>query len=411
MAAGSLGLVMTSPGQTYTISIFVEHFIDDLSLSRSAVSSLYTLGTLAGSLTLPLWGRQIDLKGSRKMVVVIAFLFGLACIYMGWVQNAVMLGVGFIAIRMLGQGSLGLVSQTVINQWWVRKRGMIMGISGFILAILGMGVFPNMVHRLIALYDWRMTYPILGAILILGMVPVGLVLFRNRPEEFGLRPDDVPADTGQISDFASEIKTSITEWSLKEALHTRVFWVILASVVSFTMISTGQFFHLVGIFDDQGLTSSVAASVFVPISLATAVANLVAGIAIDRLPVKFLLIIGLCLQASSLLMLQILGSTASVYLFGILLGTTSGLFRAINSVVWPAFYGRNHLGSIYGFTAAAGVLGAALGPLPFGITRDLLGSYHLILFVFAGISLLLGLLSLTVKKPNKVVFHQRRSKL
>ncbi|MFU8771038.1 MAG: MFS transporter [Anaerolineales bacterium] len=400
---------MTSPGQTYTISIFVEHFIDDLSLSRSAVSSLYTLGTLAGSLTLPLWGRQIDLKGSRKMVVVIAFLFGLACIYMGWVQNAIMLGVGFIAIRMLGQGSLGLVSQTVINQWWVRKRGLIMGISGFILAILGMGVFPNMVHRLIALYGWRTTYPILGAILILGMVPVGLVLFRNRPEEFGLRPDDVPADTDQISDFASEIKTSFTEWSLKEALHTRAFWVILASVVSFTMISTGQFFHLVGIFDDQGLTSTVAASVFVPISLATAGANLVAGIAIDRLPVKFLLIIGLFLQASSLIMLQMVGSTASAYLFGILLGTTSGLFRAINSVVWPAFYGRTHLGSIYGFTAAAGVFGAALGPLPFGITRDLLGSYHLILFVFAGISLLLGLLSLVVKKPNKLVFLQRRS--
>lgn len=97
MVAGSLGLVMTSPGQTYTVSIFIEYFIRDLSISRSAVSTLYSLGTLAGSLTLPLWGRQIDRHGSRKMVVIIAFLFGLACIYMGFVQNILMLGVGFIA--------------------------------------------------------------------------------------------------------------------------------------------------------------------------------------------------------------------------------------------------------------------------------------------------------------------------
>lgn len=405
MAAGSLGLVMTSPGQTYTVSIFVEHFIDDLSLSRSAVSTLYSLGTLMASLTLPLWGRQIDLKGPRKMVVIIAFFFGIACIYMGFVHNALMLVAGFIAIRMLGQGSLGLVSQTMINQWWEQKRGMIMGISGLILAFLGMGVFPNLVHHLISMFGWRLTYPILGGILILVMVPIGFFLFRNRPEDYGLRPDNLSVNSDQISDDLMSIKARVSEWTLKEAMHTRTFWVVLASIVSFTMISTGQFFHMVGIFEDQGLSSTLAASVFVPISLAIAVSNLAGGIASDRLSVKLLLVTGLVFQALSLLMIQFIDNIASAYIFGILLGTTNGLFRVISAVVWPAYYGRNHLGSIYGFTTAAGVIGAALGPLPFGITRDLLGSYQLILYVFSVVSLLLGLLSLSVHKPMKGPFR------
>ena len=114
---------MTSPGQTYVVSIFIEDFIADLGISRSLISTLYTLGTLIGSFALPIVGYQIDRRGARLMVGVITALFGLACVYMGYVQNAVMLGFGFIALRMLGQGSLGMVCTNVINQWWARRRG------------------------------------------------------------------------------------------------------------------------------------------------------------------------------------------------------------------------------------------------------------------------------------------------
>jgi nitrate/nitrite transporter NarK len=156
------------------------------------------------------------------------------------------------------------------------------------------------------------------------------------------------------------------------------------------MMSTGQFFHMVSIFADQGLGSTVAASVFVPVALATATANLLGGIAIDRISVKYLLATALIFHALSLWRIQSLDSTVSIYAFGILLGITGGLFQGIGAVVWPAFYGRRHLGSIYGFASAAGVLGAALGPLPFGVVRDLLGSYQLILYAASALSLLLS---------------------
>ena len=60
MAAGALGMIMTSPGQTSTESIFIEYIIKDLSISRSLVSTLYSFGTLVGGFSLPLWGKQID---------------------------------------------------------------------------------------------------------------------------------------------------------------------------------------------------------------------------------------------------------------------------------------------------------------------------------------------------------------
>ncbi len=143
LIVGTLGAIMSSPGQTYAVSIFIEEFIRELGLSRSLVSSLYAVGTITGSLALPAIGRQIDKRGARPMVVVISIAFGLACIYMGMVQNALMLGIGFVAIRMLGQSSMSLVSRIVINQWWVRRRGTILGISALFASVLGVGLFPK----------------------------------------------------------------------------------------------------------------------------------------------------------------------------------------------------------------------------------------------------------------------------
>ena len=43
VVAGAIGMVLTSPGQTYAVSVFIDHFINDLGLSRSVVSTLYTV--------------------------------------------------------------------------------------------------------------------------------------------------------------------------------------------------------------------------------------------------------------------------------------------------------------------------------------------------------------------------------
>lgn len=168
---------MTSPGQTYTISIFIEHLIRDLGISRSLVNTLYTIGTFIASLTLPFVGQQIDRRGPRVMAGITTLLLALACVYMGTVRNAFMLGLGFVLLRMLGQGSLSMVCSNVINYWWVRRRGMVLGIAGVVSSLLGSGLFPSLVHRLIGSYGWRASYMLLGLLLMCIMLTGGADLF------------------------------------------------------------------------------------------------------------------------------------------------------------------------------------------------------------------------------------------
>ncbi|MFT5196020.1 MAG: MFS family permease, partial [Candidatus Promineifilaceae bacterium] len=239
LVMGTVGVIMSSPGQTYSVSIFLEHIREDLAINRTTISLMYTIGTVTGSFALPFIGRMLDIRGPRLMMMVVAVLFGGACVYMGFVQNAFMLAIGFVGIRMLGQGSTSLISRQMINIWWVEKRGTILGISMFIGAVLGPGLFPLLINRLIPQFGWRVTYPILGGMVVLVMVPTAYLFYRRRPEFYGLLPDG----NGKIEDALkhakaeqalqdaspekAEVKEKLVDeenWTLKQVTGTWTFW-------------------------------------------------------------------------------------------------------------------------------------------------------------------------------------------
>ena len=331
LCVGTLGFIMTSPGQTYGVSIFLEYFIKELNLSRSAVSTLYTVGTLTGSLALPIVGRAIDRHGLRLIFVIVTILFGMTCVYMGFVQNAVMLCIGFIGLRMLGQGSLYLVCINAINRWWVRRRGMAIGISGLVASLIGVGGFPTLLDTLIPLYGWRMTFTILGGILAVVMLPIGAIFIRHQPEDYGIKPDgDAPTPTSDTTRTPIEDEE---HWTLKEAMRTSAFWLVMISGAAISMLSTGLMFHMVSIVTDHGLSASVAARVYMPIAATTAMVTMGSGMLVDRTQIRWLLAAMLFLQSVSLVMVSWLQNNTMAYLYGIILGASGGLSRTVGGVV------------------------------------------------------------------------------
>ena len=405
---------MTSPGQTYTVSIFIDHFMADLGLSRSLVSALYTVGTLCGGLALPFVGHQLDRRGPRLMVGLVTALLALACVYMGLVQGAVMLGLGFVLIRMLAQGSLGLVCTNVVNRWWVRRRGTMLGLLGMVVSVLGTGTFPSLANALIARFGWRTSYMLMGLLVAVVMLPVGLIFFRRQPEDYGLLPDGQAPD-GQAPDGDRRVvvpqkggpQASVApvpeeeHWTRREAVRTSAFWIISAACACLSALGTGLHFHMVSIFDDAGMSAAAAAAAFMPLALTGALVRLVSGVLADRVPVRYLLCAALIGLAASLVMAPRLQGTTSALFYGIVLGATGSLQMTVSGVVWARYYGRRHLGSVSGVAMLVSIAGSALGPLPMGIARDLMGSYRLALTLSAALPLVLAVVALWARRPTK----------
>lgn len=115
---------MTLPGQTAGVSVFFDPITADLGISRTLASTAYAAGTLAGILPAPLIGRWIDRHGPRLTATIIAASLVLACAYMALVQSGLMLLLGFALLRGTAIGGLSLVSQQVVNLWFVQRRGI-----------------------------------------------------------------------------------------------------------------------------------------------------------------------------------------------------------------------------------------------------------------------------------------------
>ena len=391
LAAATFGLMMTLPGQTAGVAVFLDRIIEDLGTTRTRVALMYTVGTLAGSTILPFVGRFIDRRGPRLAVVLITSLFALACVFMGFVSGLATLVIGFMLIRSLGQGALSLVSQHVINIWFVRRRGLAIGLSGIGMAA-GIALFPQLIEALVGRFDWRVSYMLLGALVTLTILPLGAWLYRGHPEKFGLEPDG-NAGT-KLRSFTE------TDFTLAQARRTPNFWLLLTSGFMFASLGTALIFHNYDLLAATGLGRDIATQVFVPFGILAALANLSTGILLDRFPPRFILSVPLALLGLALWFVSTLSSPTSAWVYGTMLGLMQGMAGAVLATAYAYYFGRQHLGSIKGLVTTVSVAGTAFGPFLFSLGRDAFGDYTVTLYVAAVLPLVLALVAPFVKPPK-----------
>jgi cyanate permease len=190
-------------------------------------------------------------------------------------------------------------------------------------------------------------------------------------------------------------------WTRREAIRTPVFWILCAGGVVMSALGTGLHFHMVSIFDDAGMSAAAAAAAFMPLAITGALVRVISGVLVDRVPVRYLFSAALLAQTASLVLAQRLQGTTSALIYGIILGATGSLQLTVNGVVWARYYGRRHLGSVSGLAMSIIIAGSALGPLPLGMARDLMGSYRPMLTASAILPLVLAVVTLRARRPTK----------
>ena len=83
------------------------------------------------------------------------------------------------------------------------------------------------------------------------------------------------------------------------------------------------------------------------------------------------------------------------------IGIMGGFFAVLNSVSWPRFFGRKHLGAIAGKVTSFLVLGSALAPSAFSYGYSQLGSYRYLGLLAAGYLVVLLFGSIRANNPQQ----------
>lgn len=353
---------LSAPGQSFALSLYIEHLIRDVGISRVQISSIYAGATLAAAATLPLFGAWADRTSGRRFMGVILFAMAGAMVLLSQAQGIVTVVAALFALRMLGQGAIGLGTVTTVVRWFKRYRGRALAIVTLGYA-LGELVFPGIIVTLAGLVGWRGSLLVLAGFYAVAAAPIVMRIMRERAAS---EPMDGTVTLAPAADGAANIIADPVDadFSLAAALRTPSFWAMLLAVSISPMVLTAVIFHQVALFESHAWAVALIPAAFAAYALASVGTTYASGVIFERRPVRFGVTASLLLTVAGFAWFTWGADAAwSAIVYGALLGASAGVANATNSLVWPEYYGIRALGALKGVVNAVRNGATAAGPI------------------------------------------------
>ena len=416
LVVGTLGTIMSIPGQTMGVSVFTDFLIESLNISRTALSTTYMIGTITSALLLGKAGKFYDKYGAKRSALIASIAMAGILLYLSYIDKItdslsafkfispgitafILLSLGFFILRFFGQGILAMVSRNMVVKWFDRNQGLIMAIMGAFVTF-GFSLAPKLFNSLIEVYNWRVAWRLLAIIIGIGFTLVVLIFYKDSKSETVKKETVSEGKTDNKENIKT--KSSHIGITLKEALKTRDFWSYNLAIAFFAMFNTAFTFHIVSIFSYGGIDRATAVSIFIPISIIAVICQIIGSTLSDYISLKIILLFELAGIICASIAIVYLGSELSVTFLIIGLGIANGAFVALLNLAWVKTFGKKHLGAISGYAMGWTVAGSALGPFLFSTLRDLSGDYDLVAFISMGLVVILLIFSFVKKGKVKI---------
>ena len=281
------------------------------------------------------------------------------------------------------------------SRWFVSKRGLAIGI---VVSGIGMGtvVMSPIARYLISVYEWRLSYIIIGLVAWVIVIPAALFL-RRSPEEKGLLPLGKDTIAGRKNLYSATKEDSLAPgregFSLKEAMRTRGFWLLLTMIILWSTCLQMIMIHIYPYATDLGIPEVVAANFLLVIGLFSIIGRLAMGAVSDRLGGRLTLAICLIIQALAMFWLLRVADIWMFYLFAVAFGFAYGGCVPQLPVIAGQLFKLRSIGAIIGVQMLGVAIGGAIGPVLGGYVFDITGTYYLA-FLVSGICTIIALLVL-----------------
>ncbi len=399
LAACFIFCIISAGCSMVSFSLFVTPLQTDLGWSRTAIMAAFTILVLFTGLTAPFAGRLVDRYGAKSVIPLGALVAAIGFVLLSQMSNLWHYYVGYAVIGV-GLTAVGQVtSSCVVSHWFVKRRGLAIGIMSMGLGLSGVIFAPLVAVYLIPNFGWSNAYLALAVITGGLVIPLALSVIRTKPAELGLFPDGM--ETADLADTAEANTSASHGLPLKVAMATSAFWLISASVMfNHTHLGVVQnaFPHLT----DMGFPLGISASAIGIGSIMSAVSVFFFGWLCDRTSAKFACTIGLSLTALGILIFIYIDADSPavmVWLYSFIVGFGIGSWMPTMSMLVSKSFGMAHYGSIFGMASLFQHIGAAAGPLLAGYLYDSMNSYHRAFIIILALVVLAIPLVMAVRRP------------
>ena len=370
---------------TYTpcFSVFFKPLLAEFGWSRAETSLAYSLSFLVQAGLAIMMGWLTDRLGPRIVMTVLGSFLGVSYLLMSQVTALWHFQINYALVGGIGISTLTVPVMVTVSRWFIKKRALMIGI---VQAGNGVGgfIFPPIAGWLILTYGWRSAYAIFGIIALAGMMIAGLFLKRD------------PRDTGQLPDgervfMAVEEKRSNSGLneagvSLREAIHTRQFWMIAGIYFSFGFCRSTFLAHIPAHVQDLGFSLADGANILAVITGSSMFSRIGMGRVADGIGNRKAFMISFAATTISLLWGLAANDLWKLYLFAFVFGVGWGNQAVLRFSLTSEVFGIASLGLVMGILGVAESVAATFGSYFAGYIFDVFGSYQLVFWLGVGIS-------------------------
>ena len=383
IAAITFATLFATAGFRSAPSVLILPLEDDFGWSRDVISLAVAINVLLYGLTAPFAAALMERFTVRKVVMAALTTVGTGALLTIFMTKSWHLMLLWGVIVGVGTGSMALVfAATIVNRWFIKKRGLVMGILTA-AAASGQLVFLPGLSKLAENPGWRASSLViaLGAYL---MVPIIYFFLKEDPQSFNLKPygaeeNWVPPQLQKGNAARNAIN------ALRDASKVKNFWYLVGSFFVCGLSTSGLIgTHFIPAAHDHGMMQVTAASLLALIGVFDVIGTIFSGILTDRIDPRKLLFFYYLFRGLSLFLLP------------------SILFASVHptTLVFIIFYGLDWVATvpptvmlcrqvlkpeqgavIYGWVFAAHQVGGSIAAFGAAVLRIKFGDYAIAFYI------------------------------
>jgi len=405
VVVGAFLVLSVNYGSRYCFGIFVKPMALEYEWSRSVISIAASINIFIYAVGGILSGRLLDRMAPKWIMTIGGVITAAAFILTGFVKTPWQFYLVYGVLCGAGMAGIGVVvSSSYVGKWFIKKRGLALGISTIGIGF-GTMVLTPLAGYVVKNYDWRTGFMFLGVVVLSIVIFIPqLIMGRAKPEDCGLLPDG--EETAKAASNLTDVSDS-PSLSMMPVLTDSRFWIITTCYTFAIMAEMLAFVHQVPHALENNIEKVAAASSLGIIGAASIFGRFFFGWLSDRIKdAKYSASLGFLFMAVGMLILWKMTTVEHLLLYGLIFGFGYGSLAPMMPILLADRFDRHVLGSAYGVLTffAAGV-GGGLGPIIGGMIYDKFGSYIYAWQFNLLILLIVAFLVLTLKPGGRLHSH------
>lgn len=399
IVATTMFIAFVTMGARSTFGIFIIPLEEEFGWSRFTLSVVVGTGFLVNGITQPFIGHFFDRFSGRTVILVGLLISGLATVSLSLTFNFIFLFLMFAFVQSTAMSGASITNtMALLSKWFRRKRATALGFNVAGASLGGLLLVPFGMYLLQAT-NWRVTWMAFGLIVLLLALPLAFIFVRNEPAEKGLQSDGDAKDDPRITGTNRQRGVlEVDRW--RQSFRTAPMWQISGAYMV-CGITTGIISaHFVPYAIGQGVSASMAATIFGVMMGLNVLGGMGAGVLADRFGRKNVLAAVYLMRGVGYVLLLLLPGGLGLWVFAVFAGFSWIASVPLTSSLTADVYGLRALATISGVSFLCHQVGSFVSILLAGFLYDVTGSYTLP-FAIAGATLFPAALSAFSIKERK----------